>query len=626
MGELDHGIVTVTEALESFELPQFLPEPVQSGLHPRYPFAPLVQNSATKVELRVFCLENPYLRVKICPSLGGRIVSLFQKQLQQECIPSLNDHGFDSSMGNLPVGLEWSERPHSRPTGLSPVRAEMDEFDQPCLVIGESRSVDGFSHVLRFELSGPKLRLTWRLLNRESYAQAIQPALGSHFPFLGGIVPCPFEKMGTYLFDPLSASGCAIWSGARTISLALPESNRQSPNSTMGVWASPFSEPLVRAPRQLDEFSLEILPFAGVGIPRAIHQGAADDELTVIGETESEIHIWSTRRSNGKAILEIEKGEVLEAPIQILPELPVAIPKASLPGSVLQIALKLTDSQTVIRASLRSGEFGSAESGSGESGSGGTGSGKSSPPKPFENEFADLIDFSDLELEKLELEKLELEVKYRATVALVRAYRAFARRDFSEAELRLEQSLLYNGDDGLAWTEKALAQHLNPDQENPDEETISANSAQLNAHYLVPFEPLLRFIGLGHEPNAAVGPHPLIAALAEYPEELVSAADHLLSLGLLPESRWWLDESIDVQPLPILLYYRAFLSLVSGLSAEAAADVQKAEGIGHDGLWPFTARDEKRLRFLAQSFPTSPRLNRFLRCCHEYLRSKTSEG
>jgi tetratricopeptide (TPR) repeat protein len=71
-----------------------------------FPFVPLKAAGAFQdKEFRIYVLENEYLRAEICPDLGGRLISLFDKRDQSHPIP--RPQRLETSPGG-PRGVIWT--------------------------------------------------------------------------------------------------------------------------------------------------------------------------------------------------------------------------------------------------------------------------------------------------------------------------------------------------------------------------------------------------------------------------------------------------------------------------------------------------------------------------------------
>jgi len=176
-----------------------------------------------------------------------------------------------------------------------------------------------------------------------------------------------------------------------------------------------------------------------------------------------------------------------------------------------------------------------------------------------------------------------------------------------EAAQHLEQALLYNSEDHLAWWHKALLERrLQPE---------TAELADiLNAHFLAPLEPALRAEGFLGQPQTMVrDANPILAPLEEAPEQFIEVACALLEINFLAEASRFLDESLRHLDLPILHYLQAY-ALLSGtnMRVDAAQHVQAAAHSPFAPPFPWRQTEINALKALEVAFPEDPRIKQYL--------------
>lgn len=178
---------------------------------------------------------------------------------------------------------------------------------------------------------------------------------------------------------------------------------------------------------------------------------------------------------------------------------------------------------------------------------------------------------------------------------------AFIARDFRAAYDYAESALLYNGDDPIAWIEKAIAaRHMSlGDDEASD---------LPNAHYLAPLEPLLRAEGfLG---QAGLDGGTFFSPLTDAPQELVEVACFYIERQLFEDAGRVLDAAMIASDAPMLRYLYAFVCVASGkMQADAAALINSVKEV--TGPLPFRDVEAKILRELVHAFPDIPILGSF---------------
>lgn len=181
------------------------------------------------------------------------------------------------------------------------------------------------------------------------------------------------------------------------------------------------------------------------------------------------------------------------------------------------------------------------------------------------------------------------------------ADRAIRREAWNEAGDYLEQSLLTNGDDPLAWWLAGVVRRRtgNSASEAPE---------LLNAHFLAPLEPALRAESFLAQPVVeGREPSPLLNSLT--PEDFVEVACLLLDRGLWQEGVRWLDEALRREKAPILLYLLAYAYLSSGkMGIEASAMIARAGEGPVQPPYPWRPFERRALTELKGAFPTDGRL------------------
>jgi hypothetical protein len=171
----------------------------------------------------------------------------------------------------------------------------------------------------------------------------------------------------------------------------------------------------------------------------------------------------------------------------------------------------------------------------------------------------------------------------------------------------LEQALLYNAEDHLAWLAKAVYKRI---AEGPQSESAEL----LNAHYLAPLEPALRAEGFLTQPQSqGREANPILKPLKESPEQFIEAACLLLDMHLLSEASRFIDEALRHEDLPMLRYLQAF-ALLSGtkMSVDAAEHIAAAAGKPFAPPFPWRRREIAVLEYLLSAFPNDARMKQYL--------------
>ncbi|MBL8061178.1 MAG: hypothetical protein JNK63_10750 [Chthonomonas sp.] len=185
-----------------------------------------------------------------------------------------------------------------------------------------------------------------------------------------------------------------------------------------------------------------------------------------------------------------------------------------------------------------------------------------------------------------------------------RALDAIRNKDFVKADHHLETSLLYNGDDPMAWWLKAVVQrHLGVDGERPE---------LLNAHFLSPLDPALRAESFLTQNEHVKEPSPLIVPLARDPDSLTEVVCLLIDCHLIEDATRLIDEGLRHGEHRMLRYLMAYLHLQhSNMEFEAATHVKAAEAIPIGPPYPWRATEREALKLLHERFPNLPHLAHF---------------
>lgn len=340
-----------------------------------------------------------------------------------------------------------------------------------------------------------------------------------------------------------------------------------------GDWVgnSRFADSADLMPHQLDVWGVEVVPGPADAVS-VTNLGALR-----IGET---LGFQATRPIQGKMFIQLETGQTLEAPIDVLPEAPFMAP---LPGPVSAVAIRDENGETIF--SWASGQ---------------------EAPETDVDVFSGGPSLAFAAHRMVEtgllpsLGKYEFDLRTKSAAKCLRAMSAVRIGDFEEGRRLLDDSLNSNAEDHLVWLLRAIvARKLG-------EETDDL----LNAHYLAPLEPLLRmesFLAQNHQTKEA---SPLVAPLAESPDALVGGACFLYELGLWDELSRWIDECLRHREIPMLRYFLADALLASSpMSVDAANHIARAAQAPINPPYPWRPVEGFVLRRLHARFPQDTRLS-----------------
>lgn len=178
-----------------------------------YPYESYVETSRRPVikQFQFVALENDFLRVTICPDLGGKVHSLFDKRSGHEVLfvpPSIQPARFLPRLGFVPGGIEVSFPISHTPVQLEPVAFRVEALDDRLyLWCGERELRFGMHWTVEYSLGIGDDFLTQRTGFRNpslethpwmSWSNAAVPARAdSEFHFPGGPVLCHGESLKT---------------------------------------------------------------------------------------------------------------------------------------------------------------------------------------------------------------------------------------------------------------------------------------------------------------------------------------------------------------------------------------------------------------------------------------------
>jgi len=534
-------------------------EPIQSG--GAYPFPTLISTGLEETRrFRTVILENSYLRAVIVPALGGRILTLFDKRTGTDILPvstALRPRAEGRRGVRIAEGIQLRLDGEDRLNALGNVAVqfeEAEEDDMPAGVwLGESAMARGLGFHLLISMPADRaeIRFEARIHNRTF---SPLPYDGELALFCGD-----GEWSGNQFYNLGRDAGFALFSD-QTFDGARFEDGTVR-------WAR-FGRDMSLAPRQVDSWSVTLVPYSGLGgLSGASRDGGAfmsDDVLRIQGAQLGLGH---------KALLYTRSGETLEAPLDLYPENVTQISLAGLPSAPAQLVL-LNPAREEILAIRPS----------------------PTPVEPPVVVFENAGPYPSLSDTPKQLDRASLSVATRFLASTMRGIQHLGALDYESADAAFEQALLFNGDDPLLWWAKAVTRR----QIDPDGESAE----KLNAHYLAPLEPALRAEAfLGQTPTSERAPSPLLEALTENVEEFVEVACLLIEHRLLKDAARWLDESLRHRDLAMLrLLYAYCLLEGTHLRAEAAEHVAAAKRVA-GAPYPWRGVEVQALRELVRQFP-----------------------
>lgn len=525
-------------------------EPIAPG--PSYPMPRLRRTGSSAARtFQTAILENLYLRVTLAPSLGGRLVSLFDKRTGTEILPQETIFTSEGRRGvALRTGMVLRLDGEDRLNALGSVSTMLQESEDPespgSILIAETSLANGLSFHLRFFLASDRaeLILEGRISNRT-------------------LQPKPYDGELAFFVGEGTWDGATFYSPGRSAGFALfSEELFEGARHENGVLRfARFGEPRLLSGRQVDTWTVRLAPLSGLGAePVATPHGAIsiDAEQTRIQTT--------AKRMGHKLVILTEDGRTLEAPVDIYPEHVLEIPHQNLGASPNAIVLLDPAREEILKV-----------------------------PPPLKEKRVGLL-----------RETFDPGTRYLAYTRL--GIDALRERDFAKADERFEQALMYNADDPLLWWEKALLRRLaEPDNENA--ELLNAHYLAPLEPALRAEAFLAQPLDLGRDPS------PLLASLEENPEEFIEVACLHIEHGQLDQASRWIDEALRHQDLAMLRILMAFCLLKGTQMVTEAAEHLAAANRVPGPPYPWREVELDAIRALLERFPLDEHLQRLEKLC-----------
>jgi len=527
-----------------------------------YPFPSLRRSGRTEPRtFRTITLRNPFLEATVVPDLGGRIIRLVDLRIgrdvwPQETVLPIQDAGQRGV--ECPAGLQIQTDHGSRLNDLGPMAFALD-FDP------ESESANG---VWLSEICGNGLSLHIRYSMPEDRTELevecrIFNRTLEYVPYDGGL------QVPGATFDRLGSSWVAQ-DGATLLVSSVNAALNYADSSSLHR----FGGRNYLAPRQLDTWKATLTPYR-IEKPLALSDGF------IVGWSDSRLEVEVAESLlGGKIVIQTDADQTLEMPTDLYPEKPLSIDLTGLPNKIQKLAI--LDSRGVAKLMA---PFEPVHA----------------PQSPDTRAQAPL---NVLELSGAELHAATFDVAKRHWAFLGLAYQKLATADYGEGSYYLEQSLLFNAEDHLAWLLKGISERLGGNQDTERAEL-------LNAHFLAPLEPALRAESFLANPPQSREKSPLLNSMEETPEVFVEVACLLLEASLYGEAITWLHEALLHSELPMLRYLLAFALLRSTqLDVQASDQLQLATSPEPIPPYPWRPIERIALEELSARFPTDSSVRR----------------
>ncbi len=525
------------------------------------------------MELAILVLENRFLRVSVAPSLGGRIVELFDKRSQRPAVPfpehlTLQEGGTRGVLS--PFGIQLSFDGTERPNAMGPSgwTAEVDEEGASASITVSDSGSWPLSFHLIFEITEDtaEVSLRARVFNRSL-------ELADYNAGLLCVNPTPPDQIEDgFLFRNPDMAAWRLSGGDLILGKA---------HDGLATFTR-FPGRRVMSARQLDEWTAALAPVQ-------ITSGSVRFGSNVlVGYTGREVQIEaSTSVGQIKLLVETAGGETLEANVTPSPEGPLTIPLRDQDLPLRGLAVLDQNRVQLI------------------------------PPQPVDAtlpaqpvpEIADepRYEIPTLRSTREELKAATFDVRTRSLAHTLLAMAATRDQNWEQASYELEQALLFNGEDHLAWWLKARCERL----AEPDADT---SQEILNAHFLASMEPVLRVEALLNQAfQDSVEPNPILNSYADDRDAMLETSGQLIQAGLYPDAMRLISEWLRFQDFPMLRYLLGYCYLkASKMTIEAAEQLRLASQMTASAPYPVRPVEALILGELHSRWPDDIQLGRYL--------------
>lgn len=551
--------VTASEFEISIPGPPVEAVPIGETLPACYPQVELRVGSGTVAHpIAGVRLENDFIRVWVCASLGGRIIGLFDKRTGLWAIPL--PERLDLEQGGirgveLRHGVEFLCGPERlNRLGQTDFRIVENSGGGAAALVFEWSGDTSWHGAVTLQNDGATVTLEQTLLNRSLLSMPLRGGVACSGMGTDGVCD-DGQGNGFCLIDP---DGALAWRSA-------------------GVWATLPTDGRLGG-RRTDSWKVTLVPFTGLGrhlcSGQAISIGADGDNLT------TQFH---QTIQGGKIFLSLG-GQTLEAPIDNQPG-PTSSTALSQPASSLDGVL------------VRGADFLPL-----------TKWPPDTQPQPVTPQFDHSL------FDRMVESGIESRALYRIPGMEAAAHgwlaEAAARAgDREQADTEMERYLAYNAEDPLGWWLKAAIKRESGLDRTEDDRELP------NAHYLAPLEPLLKAEAFLNTPQAqGREPNPLLSGVAADPGQASGIVGAYLRHGLLPSAARLADELLRHRPNQMVHLLIAAAHIEHGsMEATAAEHVAAAEKLPIEPPFPYRPEEKAAVSRLAERFPDSQTISQLAR-------------
>lgn len=583
------------EALEVIERPQ--PDPRA------YPLRGLeVGSRPWRPSMRVVELSNPWIHAVMAPELGGRVLSLraggdgidvLGELGRLEPYSSWSNGGLEHARDAfLDRGIQLLAPVRSNVTmpSLSPVEALLsppeDEGEAASAVLGGLAGPGlGFHIVAEVAADRAELVLEARFLNRGlerplPYWAAWRACVPDAQPFRDANVLAAVQPQTgngvAFVFDPLEMRGREWDAGGLEIG--------RHPGGTL------------LGPRRADVFRVAVIPLEGMA---GLY--AADREL-IAAVQGRRLRLRASAAIEGARVFVLVGGRTLEAPLSMEAG---SIEELELPGEPEGLEVRSAEGTPLLRRHGASHPVGPSGTTPVPAGLAALASPAPGSCEAAYLEGASLRTQGQDPSEALALASVAPDL--RPLCLLQRAMVELAAGRPQQASLAVEDALGFNAEDPLAWWLKAVADRLAGSED-------AAGPELPNAHFLAPLEPALRaeaFLSQGPAPSAE--PNPLLAPLAEMPDQALEVVAMTLDLGLWDEAMRLIEGLLRHREQPLLRYLLAYANLrATGMEVDVGGHLAAAGPQPVQPPYPWRSVELLALEALAEFAPGDARLAEWL--------------
>jgi len=576
-----------------------------------YPYHRLrLTGQVGQASLITVVLENQYLRVLVCPSLGGRILSLHDKRTGIDVIPQPDEivpvPGGQRGL-LLPAGLLFfadGPDPAGAMDSVDHLVHEPEE-DGPAAVLLHGLVLGtGLSWQACLTLPPDEARL---LVELRVHNRTLLPE-----PYSCG---CSISLAGASLVSP---SGPAVYSSELEAGVAL--------GGDFEAWRCDKGQAVahcvlsgVLAPREAIEHRWQIVPVSGLG---GLTAAGADVCAHVAG---GELRLQSTSILAGhKAYLLTEDGQTVECEADLYPEHVFRADLSGLESPAVAVSVCDPKRRSLLEFRLdreQQAELAATPSLVGSSMLLAKGLAMNPLGGPGSLEEALFRDATRLHIDEADLtvEPASLPIHLRGPAYLLRAAHQARAGEIRQAGESLDSALSTLADDHLAWWAHAVMKRLSG-------EALDDRPELLNAHFLAPLEPALRGEGfLAMDQTMGKESSPLLERLAADPDALHEAVHLLVEAGLFAEAARLVDEALRHGPQPLLRYLIAWCLLQgTRMDVEAAEHVRAAAESALQPPYPWRRLECVAVVDLASRFPDDERLGKLAKMVEAFRQRATA--